>query len=100
MKIEVTLIHPPIPIRTMDYSAIDTDTYDGAPDAGVKSQRQGTGSTADEALQELAEQMMDDYTDEEWTQKQLEARERGDLTTVRFIECALGRGLPPQEAMV
>lgn len=29
MKIRTEFVHPPIPIRTHDWSAVDDDTYDG-----------------------------------------------------------------------
>jgi len=51
IRILVTHEYPPIPCRNTDYSAVDYDRYDGAPDAGP--QRVGWGSTEEEAIAEL-----------------------------------------------
>lgn len=51
MKIKVSHVFPPIPIRTCDYSAIDDSTYDGP---GSKI---GFGSTSQGAIQDLLDQM-------------------------------------------
>ncbi len=54
MNIKTTHINPPIPIRCFDWSAIDSDTYDGALDA--PPQKVGYGSTEQEAIEDLQSQ--------------------------------------------
>lgn len=50
MKIKTSYDFPPIPIRSMDWSAIDDDTYDlGSP--------MGHGATEQEAIEDLREQI-------------------------------------------
>ncbi len=56
MRFSTSFDYPPIPIRDYDYSAIDADTYDGAPDAGARASRIGRGRTAAAAIADLAEQ--------------------------------------------
>lgn len=51
MKIRTEFIYPPIPIRTMDWCAIDGDSYDG-PGCPV-----GYGETEQEAINDLLEQI-------------------------------------------
>jgi hypothetical protein len=48
---------PPIPIRDFDWSVIDEDTYDGAPDAG--HQIIGHGKTREIAMADYQEQVED-----------------------------------------
>jgi hypothetical protein len=54
MNIRTTHIFPPIPIRSFDWSAVDDDTYDGAPDAHSPI---GFGPTQADAIADLMEQM-------------------------------------------
>lgn len=51
MKIVTTYVYPPIPIRSMDWSAVDDETYDGE---GCPI---GHGATEAEAIADLIEQM-------------------------------------------
>lgn len=53
MKITTSYDYPPIPDRSMDWSAIDSDTYDGAPDAGPITHMIGHGPTEEAAIQDL-----------------------------------------------
>lgn len=57
MKIKTEFIFPPIPVRRFDWSAIDEDRYDGAPDAGP--QYVGYGRTEAEAIADLMSQLED-----------------------------------------
>lgn len=58
MNIKTTYEYPPIPIRDMDWSAIDKDTYDeGAPI--------GRGRTEAEAIIDLIEQIRDQEAEEQ-----------------------------------
>lgn len=52
MKIQTFYVHPPIPVRLFDWSAIDSDTYDGAPDSPNRNQI-GYGATEQEAIEDL-----------------------------------------------
>lgn len=52
-KIITDYAHPPIPVRSMDWSAI-TEDYDGAPDASCPH---GTGATEKEAIADLLQQI-------------------------------------------
>jgi len=52
--IHTEYVHPPVPWRGDDWSAI-TDDYDGAPDAGP--QLHGTGPTENAAVADLMEQI-------------------------------------------
>lgn len=54
MKIRTEFIHPPIPIRCFDWSAVDEDTYDGAEDSRTRGQI-GRGATEAEAIADLME---------------------------------------------
>lgn len=47
--------YPPIPVRSADWSAV-TDDYDGAPDSHCPI---GHGSTEQEAIQDLLDQLED-----------------------------------------
>lgn len=51
MKIKTVFQYPPIPIRNLDWIAIDDNTYDG-PGSLI-----GTGATEQEAIDDLLEQM-------------------------------------------
>jgi len=51
MKVKVTFVYPPIPIRMYDWSAIDDDTYDG------QGSPRGWGATKEEAIQDLLDQI-------------------------------------------
>lgn len=81
MKITTQFVYPPIPVRTMDYSAIDDDTYDGAPDAHCPV---GHGATEEEAIRNLAEQW-EELELAELERLEADARERNDATTLRFL---------------
>lgn len=54
MKIVTEFVHPPIPIRQFDWSAIDDDTYDGAEDSHCPI---GYGATEQAAIDDLLDQM-------------------------------------------
>jgi len=54
VKIRTEYVYPPIPIRDFDWSAVDDDTYDGAPDAHCPI---GRGRTEKEAIDDLLEQL-------------------------------------------
>jgi hypothetical protein len=57
MKIETNYDYPPIPIRNMDWSAIDADSYDGVEDGNCMM---GNGATKQEAINDLLSQVYDD----------------------------------------
>lgn len=57
MNIRTHYVYPPIPVRDFDWSAIDEDTYDGAPDAGQRAQMIGFGKTEAEAIADLKQQI-------------------------------------------
>jgi hypothetical protein len=59
MKISTHCIYPPIPIRDYDWSAIDSDTYDGAPDSRNRAQI-GYGRTEQEAITDLMNLLEDE----------------------------------------
>lgn len=52
MKIVTSYDYPPIPDRSCDWSAIDEDTYDGAPDTHPACPI-GRGATEAEAIADL-----------------------------------------------
>ena len=54
MKIQTTYDPKPIPLRQFDWYAIDSSTYDGAPDSTTRHQI-GFGRTEAEAVQNLLE---------------------------------------------
>lgn len=54
MKIRTEFVDPPIPDRRFDWSAVDDDTYDGAPDSHCPI---GRGRTESEAIADLLEQL-------------------------------------------
>jgi hypothetical protein len=56
MKIRTEFVYPPIPIRSMDWSAVDDDTYDGAEDSHCPI---GRGATEQEAIDDLKSQLED-----------------------------------------
>lgn len=84
MRIRVTFDFPPIPVREMDYSAIDDDTYDYAPDSPLHPI--GRGPTRDAALRDLAEQWDEDYTPEDVARLEREALAAQDVTTLIFLD--------------
>lgn len=49
----------PIPLRQFDWSAIDADTYDGAPDTKHPFNAIGYGATEAEAIADLLSQLED-----------------------------------------
>lgn len=60
-KIRTTHECPPIPIRSMDWSAIDDDTYDVDcdQDGFFSTSPVGRGATEEEAINDLLEQLED-----------------------------------------
>lgn len=50
MNIRTTYDPKPIPVRQFDWTAVDDDTYDGAPDAHCPI---GSGTTEAEAIADL-----------------------------------------------
>ncbi len=52
MIILTQLIRPPVPSRSFDWSAIDEDSYDGAPDSPNRNEI-GYGATEEEAIKDL-----------------------------------------------
>lgn len=54
LKIRTNFEYPPIPIRDYDWSAIDDNTYDGAPDSHCPI---GRGRTEAQAIEDLLEQL-------------------------------------------
>lgn len=56
MKIVTSYDRPPIPARDADWSAIDSDTYDGDPDSNCPI---GRGATERDAINNLVEEMLD-----------------------------------------
>ncbi len=59
MKILAYYDPPPIPMRNMDWRAIDVDTYDGAPDSPSRAQI-GYGITREQAINALLDILDDD----------------------------------------
>jgi hypothetical protein len=53
MKIRTEYVFPPIPDRRFDWSAVDDDSYDGAPDASPRCRAIGHGHTEAEAIADL-----------------------------------------------
>ena len=70
-------------LTKFDYSAIDDDTYDGAPDAGRHPI--GRGPTRDAALRDLAEQWDEAYTEAELNALDMAALKEQDVTTLVFL---------------
>jgi len=56
MNIKTEHVCPPISIRCYDWRAVDSDTYDGAPDSPTRHQV-GYGSTEQKAINDLKEQL-------------------------------------------
>ena len=52
MTIRTDFIRPPVPSRGFDWSAIDGDSYDGAPDSPNRNEI-GYGATEEEAIKDL-----------------------------------------------
>jgi len=52
MRIQTTFVDAPIPVRDFDWSAVDGDTYSGEPGQPI-----GRGSTEQEAIDDLLEQL-------------------------------------------
>lgn len=63
MKLQTTHVYPPIPDRSCDWSAVDADTYDGAPDSHCPI---GRGPTEKAAIEDLFDQMMNKAYDDGW----------------------------------
>lgn len=59
MKIVATYDPKPVPLRHWDWTAIDADTCDGAPDSPNHYQV-GYGATRLEAINDLAEMLKED----------------------------------------
>jgi hypothetical protein len=57
IKIHTSFDYPPIPVRSMDWSAV-TDDYDGAEDSGNRGQI-GRGPTEEAAIADLLDQIED-----------------------------------------
>jgi len=59
IKVSTSFDYPPIPIRSMDWSAIDSNTYDAScdEDGFFSSCPVGRGATEAEAVSDLLEQM-------------------------------------------
>jgi hypothetical protein len=53
LRIKTSHIHPPIPTRSFDWSAVDDSTYDG-PGSPI-----GRGATEQEAIDDLLEQLLE-----------------------------------------
>lgn len=53
-KVRTTYEYPPIPVRSMDWSAIYDDTCDGTEDSGNRGHI-GRGATEAEAIADLVE---------------------------------------------
>ena len=60
MRIETSYWRKPIPTDKYDWSAIDSDTYDGAPDASGLARAHGFGATEREAIEDLEEQLQEE----------------------------------------
>lgn len=58
-RITISFDYPPIPWRGADWSATDSNTYDGAPDSG-NSHQVGRGPTAEAALIALLDILEED----------------------------------------
>jgi hypothetical protein len=54
VKVRTDHVFPPIPVRSMDWAAIDDNTYDGAEDSRCPV---GRGATELEAIEDLLEQL-------------------------------------------
>jgi len=63
MKIRTEYVYPPIPGRSMDWSAVDDDTYDGAPDSNCPI---GRGPTEEAAIADLREQLLEQELDRDF----------------------------------
>lgn len=50
MKLRTDYWQKPIPSRSFDWTCVDDDTYDGAPDAGARAHITGYGATETEAI--------------------------------------------------
>lgn len=59
LTISTNFDYPPIPMRTMDWSAVWDDCYDGAPDGPAHPI--GHGETEIKAIQELLEMTEPEY---------------------------------------
>lgn len=53
MNIRTNFWRKPIPTNSYDWSAIDADTYDGAPDSWPRARCVGYGATEQEAIDDL-----------------------------------------------
>jgi len=59
IKVRTTHEYPPIPVRDMDWSAVDDDTYDVDcdQDGYFSTSPVGRGATEDEAIKDLLQQI-------------------------------------------
>lgn len=57
MDIQTNYDFPPIPVRDMDWSAIDADSFDGVADGNTMT---GRGATKEAAINDLLSQIYDD----------------------------------------
>jgi len=67
VRIRTSFDYPPIPVRDMDWSAVDDDTYDVdcAEDGFFSNCLIGRGATEQEAIEDLLEQLARDASVEE-----------------------------------
>lgn len=72
MRIRVSHVYPPIPDRRYDWSAVDDDTYDGAPDAHGIIEYAPTREAAIEQLRDvLAEREIDNFSNTPYDPRKL-----------------------------
>ncbi len=58
-RIRTSFVYPPIPDRRWDWSAVDDDRYDGAPDTKAPFNLIGEGATEQQAIEDLLQQIQD-----------------------------------------
>ena len=73
MKLKTEFVFPPIPVRNCDWSCIDEDTYDGAPDSSTRNDI-GWGATEAEAIADF-HRLMEEKRESQMTEEEYE-RER------------------------
>jgi hypothetical protein len=98
IELITTFVYPPIPIRSMDWSAIDGNTYDADYDyeAGcyVSHSPHGTGPTELAAINDLFDQLEERREIEEAWGEWEEIQEAGD--GLDSWDDGSGLGLPPE----
>ncbi len=105
MNIKTEFWAKPAPVRNWDWTAIDSDTYDGAPDAGPISRCIGYGKTEADAVADLEEQLedarVDALLDEEplpgWTAERIK-KLQDDLIATNAELAACNKRLEDREA--